>query len=150
MLSGYSNAENKSHLLEHYQVWINSTLNPEGFRIVSSGILRNKRKNNDTNNNHQLDLRTDGVDLNRNYPVFWELDTEMESNSPYCQGSEPSSESEIKAIITLAQQQNFALAIFLHSLFPALAAKNIPACQGNGSELFQRISSLAACLCCFC
>ena len=146
LLNDYPKAEKESHLLEHYQVWIIPTLNPEGFRIVSSGMLRNKRKNNrDTNNNQQLDLRTDGVDLNRNYPVFWELDTETENNSPYYKGSEPSSESEIKAIITLAQQQNFALAIFLHSSISGVSSEKIflPA-KGNGSELFQKTSSLAA------
>lgn len=145
LLNNYSQEDKQSHLLENYQVWIIPTLNPEGFRIVSSGILRTKRKNNrDTNNNHKLDLRTDGVDLNRNYPIFWDMDSETEINSPYYKGSEPASESEIQAIIALAQQQNFALAIFLHSSISGAYSEKIylPA-RSNDSELFQKTQTLA-------
>ena len=145
LLKNNPKEENQSHLLENYQVWIIPTLNPEGFRIVSSGMFRTKRKNNrDTNNNHKLDLRTDGVDLNRNYPIFWDMDPETEINSPYYKGSEPASESEIKAIIALAQQQNFALAIFLHSSISGVYSEKIylPA-RGNDSELFQNTYILA-------
>jgi len=145
LLNNYSQEDKQSHLLENYQVWIIPTLNPEGFRIVSSGILRTKRKNNrDTNNNHKLDLRTDGVDLNRNYPIFWDMDSETEINSPYYKGSEPASESEIQAIIALAQQENFALAIFLHSSISGAYSEKIylPA-RSNDSELFQKTQTLA-------
>jgi len=84
------------------------------------------------------------VDLNRNYPIFWDMDSETEINSPYYKGSEPASESEIQAIIALAQQENFALAIFLHSSISGAYSEKIylPA-RSNDSELFQKTQTLA-------
>jgi predicted deacylase len=53
-------------ILGQYQFWIIPTINPEGFRSVTSGEFAWKRKNNtDSNKNGKFDLRTDGVDLNR-------------------------------------------------------------------------------------
>ncbi|MEN6444760.1 MAG: M14 family metallopeptidase [Candidatus Cloacimonas sp.] len=145
LLNGFPNNEKQKNLLSHYQIWIIPTLNPEGFRIVSSGMLRTKRKNNrDTNRNNKLDLRTDGVDLNRNYPIFWDMDSETDINSPYYKGSEPASENEIKAIIELAQQHNYILAIFLHSSISGASSEKIylPA-RGNDSVLFKKTLALA-------
>ncbi|MDD3734811.1 MAG: M14 family metallopeptidase [Candidatus Cloacimonetes bacterium] len=145
LLNGYSKNIKQQHLLQRYQIWIVPTLNPEGFRIVSSGILKTKRKNNrDTDNNKKLDLRTDGVDLNRNYPVFWDLDPETDTNSPFYKGSEPASENETKAIVELAQNHNFVLAIFLHSSISGAYNEHIylPA-RINNSELFQKNLALA-------
>lgn len=103
-------------ILDVYRFWIVPTLNPEGHRVVSAGLSSSKRKNNrDTNANGKLDLHEDGVDLNRNYPVFWEA---FDSPPPHHQnykGPEPASEKEILAIIQLAQKQSFDYAIFYHS-----------------------------------
>lgn len=145
LLYGYSKNIKQQHLLQRYQIWIVPTLNPEGFRIVSSGILKTKRKNNrDTDKNKKLDLRTDGVDLNRNYPVFWDLDPETDINSPYYKGSEPASENETKAIVELAQKHNFVLAVFLHSSISGAYSEHIylPA-RTNNSALFQKNLALA-------
>jgi hypothetical protein len=139
-----ANAEYKK-LLEQYRFWIVPTLNPEGFRVVSSGQFQFKRKNNtDTDGRKRLDLRTEGVDLNRNYPVFWDLDTDINVNSPFYKGKGPVSESEIKAIIALAQQQNFELCIFLHSSASGAYSEKIylPA-RGNNSALFIQTKTLA-------
>lgn len=103
-------------VLDEYRIWIVPSLNPEGWRVVSEGLARIKRKNNrDTDDNGKLDLRTDGVDLNRNYPIFWDQDTETNHMSSYFKGSAPSSEDEVKAIINLARKVPFELAIFYHS-----------------------------------
>ncbi|MCK9558500.1 MAG: M14 family metallopeptidase [Candidatus Cloacimonetes bacterium] len=103
-------------VLEEYRIWIVPSINPEGWRVVSDGSTRVKRKNNrDTDENGKLDLRTDGVDLNRNYPVFWDQDTEVNHMSSYYKGSDPSSEDEVKAIISLSRKIPFELAIFYHS-----------------------------------
>jgi hypothetical protein len=92
------------------------TLNPEAFTIVSSGRKEWKRKNNtDTNHNGRFNIRTDGVDLNRNYPIFWYDDRPQSVNSFYYKGTAPASENEIKAIIELASAQKFKLAFFYHS-----------------------------------
>ena len=103
-------------LLEHYQFWIIPTINPEGYRVVTSGEYPWKRKNNsDTNRNGVLDIRTDGVDLNRNYPLFWEHDPVTQPESPYFKGFAPLSESECIAVVDLAERVRFDYAIFYHS-----------------------------------
>ncbi|MDD3562993.1 MAG: M14 family metallopeptidase [Candidatus Cloacimonadaceae bacterium] len=103
-------------LLDEFKLWIVPSLNPEGWRVVSANLTRTKRKNNrDTDGNGKLDLRTDGVDLNRNYPVFWDLDTEIDHLSPFYKGPQPASEKEIQAIIALGRKVSFDLAIFYHS-----------------------------------
>jgi predicted deacylase len=132
-------------LLQNYQIWIVPSINPEGWRMVSSGKFQHKRKNNrDTDKNKKLDLRTDGVDLNRNYPVFWDLDADANTISPYYKGAEPASESEVKAIINLAQQHKFSLAIFLHSSASGAYSEKVylPA-RGNDSKLYQETLALA-------
>ena len=145
LLSAYATNPATRKMLHDYSFWIVPTLNPEGFRIVSSGIYQFKRKNNsDTNANKKLDLRTDGVDLNRNYPVFWDIDPETNLNSPNYKGAEPASESEIRSIITLAQQHNFKIAIFFHSSASGAYSEKLylPA-RGNNSPLYQETSALA-------
>lgn len=145
LIREYAKNEVYQQLLQQFRFWIVPSLNPEGFRIVSSGQFQFKRKNNtDTDGNKRLDLRTDGVDLNRNYPVFWDLDADINVNSPFYKGKGPVSESEIKAIIALAQQQNFEIAIFLHSSASGAFSEKIylPA-RGNNSPLFTQTKALA-------
>lgn len=145
LLLNYGTDPAYKQLLQNYQIWIIPTINPEGWRMVSSGQFQHKRKNNrDTDNNMKLDLRTDGVDLNRNYPVFWDLDADANTVSPYYKGAEPASESEVKAIINLAQQHSFSLAVFLHSSASGAYSEKVylPA-RGNDSKLYQETQALA-------
>lgn len=145
LLTGFGTDKKVDAILDNYRFWIVPTINPEAFRIVSAGQFQFKRKNNrDTDGNKQLDLRTDGVDLNRNYPVFWDLDPETNINSPYYKGSEPASESEVKAVINLAAKHKFALAIFFHSSASGAYSEKLylPA-RANGSELYKQTLDLA-------
>jgi hypothetical protein len=103
-------------VLDRYAFWIIPTLNPEAYNIVTSGKFEWKRKNNtDTNHNKKLDLKTDGVDLNRNYPIYWNLDKNVPPASPFYKGDAPASEAEIAAIIALADLVRFRYAFFYHS-----------------------------------
>lgn len=112
----YSQAPEINQLLDKYSFWIIPTLNPEGYNIVTSGKHEWKRKNNtDTNKNGKLDVKTDGVDLNRNYPTFWNLDKPLPESHLYYKGKAPASEKEVKAIIELASIHRFKYAFFYHS-----------------------------------
>ncbi len=145
LLTGFGTDKKVDAILDNYRFWIVPTLNPDAFRIVSSGQYQYKRKNNrDTDGNKQLDLRTDGVDLNRNYPIFWDLDPETNINSPYYKGPEPASENEVKAIISLAQQHRFTLAIFFHSSASGAYSERLylPA-RANGSQLYAQTLAIA-------
>ena len=103
-------------ILEKYRFYIVPTVNPEAWKRVRSGEYQFKRKNNqDTNRNGKLELRSDGVDLNRNYPVFWADQVPVPPNHPNFKGERPASEPEIQAIINLAERVPFDLAIFYHS-----------------------------------
>jgi len=103
-------------ILSRYQIWIIPTINPEGWRIVRNGEYQWKRRNNrDTNGNGVFDPREDGVDLNRNYPLFWEYDQLTAVTDQYYKGSAPASEAEVRAVMDLAEREKFSLAVFYHS-----------------------------------
>ena len=103
-------------ILEEFQFWIVPTINPEGWRVVTRGEYQWKRKNNrDADKNKRFDLRTDGVDLNSNYPVFWADDPPVPTSNPYYKGERPASEPEVQAVMKLGEAHKFDLAIFYHS-----------------------------------
>jgi len=115
-----------ANLLDRYSFWIVPTLNPDGWITVTSGKYQWKRKNNsDTNQNRRLNYKTDGVDLNRNYPLFWELDREHPEHSPYYKGTAPASENEVQAIVELASMIRFRYAFFYHSSITGTYAEKI-------------------------
>ncbi|MBI9030981.1 hypothetical protein JEZ13_03100 [bacterium] len=110
-----SNSEMQEVVSNYYFVII-PTVNPEAFKIVNSGIYPLKRKNNrDTNQNGELDIKSDGVDLNKNYPSNWEIADLNEAESPYYKGTAPASETEIQAVIALADRFSFDYAFLYHS-----------------------------------
>lgn len=103
-------------LLSQYYFVIIPTINPEAFKIVNSGVYPLKRKNNkDTDHNNHFDLKTDGVDLNKNYPSNWELADLNDPRSQYYKGEAPASETEIQAVIELSKRIIFDYAFFYHS-----------------------------------
>ena len=115
-ISEYGKDSFITYLIDNYNLWFVPTINPEGFRIVNRGLYRLKRKNNtDTNMNGVFEIDRDGVDLNRNYPFNWEADEMVDPESPYFKGYEPSSQSEIRAMIEFYDQKRFQLAFFYHS-----------------------------------
>lgn len=136
-------------ILEQCQFWLIPTLNPEGYRVVSQGLYQFKRKTNkDTDRNGKLDLRSDGVDLNRNYPVFWDEDQQLPPTHPNYKGSAPSSEAEVQAVIALAQKTPFDLAIFFHSSASGAYSEKIfvPAIDAANTKQKARLDALIALL----
>jgi len=141
----YQKDAGMKELLQEYRLWIIPSLNPEGWRVVSAGLTRVKRKNNrDTDGNGKFDIRSDGVDLNRNYPVFWDLDGETNHFSSFYKGEAPASEEEIKAIIALGRRIPFELAVFYHSSLTGALSERIflPAVKTE-SERFLRLRDMA-------
>lgn len=116
MIRELTTQEDVPNLIKEYYFVIIPTVNPEAFKIVNSGQYPLKRKNNkDTNHNGKFELKTDGVDLNKNYPSNWELADLDHPESQYYKGQEPASESEIKAVINLANRFSFDYAFLYHS-----------------------------------
>ncbi|MCB5245403.1 MAG: M14 family metallopeptidase [Candidatus Cloacimonadaceae bacterium] len=113
-------------ILQHYRFWIVPTINPEGYKVFTEGLYRYKRKNNrDTNQNNILELQWDGVDLNRNYPVFWDEDSLLPPTHRYYKGTAPASEPEVQTIVSLAQKHQFEIAIFYHSSYTGAFSERI-------------------------
>jgi hypothetical protein len=132
-------------LLDRYSFWIVPTLNPDGYDIVTSGKFEWKRKNNtDTNHNGKLNIKTDGVDLNRNYPLFWKLDKPLPESSPYYKGKSPASEAEVQAIMELASLVRFKYAFFYHSSVSGMYSEKIylPWQDAGDKELDDEFSAL--------
>lgn len=103
-------------ILDEFEFWVVPTLNPEAFRAVTSGEIQFLRKNKrETDGRKAYDPRSDGVDLNRNYPVFWDEGAILAGSHRNYKGPAPMSESEVAALIQLAQQISFETAIFFHS-----------------------------------
>ncbi len=78
-----------SHILDESEIWIVPHVNPDGIEL-------NRRYN------------SNGVDLNRNYGEEW-------SASEFRPGTGPFSESETRAIRTLADHISFGLGLSVHS-----------------------------------
>lgn len=111
-------SRNKSNisLLETYNFYIIPTINPEGMKIVNSGVYPLQRKNcKDTNENGVYDFQIDGVDLNKNYPINWNNEDLKDSTGQYYRGKYPVSEKETQAIVNLSKRIKFDYAFFYHS-----------------------------------
>jgi hypothetical protein len=95
--------------------WIVPLINPEGFMVVVEGLDTVFRKNKRDNNENGIfnfvpgtGNDTDGVDLNRNFPLNWD----GEESSPYWysttyRGPSPASEPEVQAMMRLCERERF-------------------------------------------
>jgi len=127
-------------LKDAYAFWIVPTLNPEAFRIVTSGKFEWKRKTNtDTNKNRKLDLLTDGVDINRNYPTFWSVGLPLPEYHPYYRGASPASEAEVQALLKLAELVRFRYLFSYHSSVTGTFNEKIYLPWQNRSDKSNRI-----------
>ena len=100
------------------EIWIVPLCNPEGYDKVISGEIEYPwwRKNlRDNNNDGLFDISCDGVDLNRNFGFNWDLRADHDPTSWYYSGKSAFSESETRAIETLAIEQRFVSGISFHS-----------------------------------
>lgn len=86
-------------------------VNPDGY-VYSQTTNRNWRKNRAKTSSSQCD----GVDINRNFDIFWNLSKNDPCSCTY-RGSAPGSELETKAITNflLKRKSNLISFITLHS-----------------------------------
>lgn len=105
--------------LDELVVWCVPVVNPDGVWAALHNNPRTGRKNGrDTNRNGKID-RTDGVDLNRNYPFRWgflgDKGSSPVATSYYYRGPEPASEPETRAMLRLADSERFVASLSYHS-----------------------------------
>jgi len=117
------NKEETQKWLKNMAVWIVPCINPDGYDYVISNQLEYPwwRKNlHDNNNNGVFEPEFDGVDLNRNYDFNWEFGGSAKPETWYFKGDVPASESEISAVVKLAERERFIAAIDFHSFGEAV------------------------------
>lgn len=103
-------------VIDTYELWFIPTVNPEGLRIVTSGLDNTKRKNNtDTNWNGIFEIDVDGVDLNKNYPFNWHCDEVTEPEYRYFKGYQSCSQLETQAMMNFFDERRFVASVFYHS-----------------------------------
>ena len=104
--------------LSNMAIWVVPCVNPDGYDYVISNNLKFPwwRKNlRDNNENGAFEPEIDGVDLNRNYDFNWNEGGSKDSITWFFHGNSPNSESEIQAIVDLAERERFILAVDYHS-----------------------------------
>ena len=116
LLENYSSNTNVQHIVNNCQLYFVPCLNPDGylyneFTDPSGGGLwrKNRRDNGDG---------SFGVDLNRNYSMFWGFDDNGSSpstSSEVYRGIGPASEPEIQMINNFINAHQFVTAFDYHS-----------------------------------
>lgn len=105
--------------LDELYIWCVPVVNPDGVWAALHGNPRTGRKNGrDTNHNHRID-RTDGVDLNRNYPFKWgalgETGSSSKPDNVYYRGAAPASEPETRAMMALGESEHPVASVSFHT-----------------------------------
>ena len=105
-------------------VWCVPVVNPDGIWALQHGSPRSPRKNGrprslDSGGDASAITRSDGVDLNRNYPFKWgflgEKGSSASPQSPYYRGPAAGSEPETRAMMRLADSEHFVASISYHT-----------------------------------
>lgn len=109
-------------MLNHTEIHFVIQSNPDGRRIAETNrkVFRRKNLNPGPTSNTCSNTLGLGVDLNRNFPFGWGLDSGSSSDpcAPTYRGAAPASEPEVKAIINYCQ-----------SIFPPTQRKANPLSQ---------------------
>jgi hypothetical protein len=108
------------------EIWFVPVVNPDGYEYIMENNLHFPwwRKNlRDNDGDGIFNPLLDGVDLNRNYDFNWDEGGDGKFSSWFYRGTEPFSEEETKAVMRLAERENFVIGISYHSygesvLFP--------------------------------
>lgn len=116
LLQGYGNSSEITYLINHRQLWFIPIVNPDGYiynqetNPEGGGLWRkNRRKNSDG---------SFGIDLNRNYGLFWGFNDFGSSPIPAddtFRGLSPFSEPETAAVRDFVNAHQFLLALNYHS-----------------------------------
>ena len=110
-------SEDESHPLNHTQIWIIPVINPDGHRVVHSGMNVSFRKTiYDNNNNRRFEANVDGIDGNRNFSYKWgTTGVSMSFSSHTYPGRYPFSAVEASYIRDLFKEVPFVAGINYHT-----------------------------------
>ncbi|MBN1561624.1 T9SS type A sorting domain-containing protein [candidate division KSB1 bacterium] len=129
LLDNYGTDPYVTHLVDHRELWLIPTFNPDGHEYVFTGDATYRhqissdplwwRKNmRDNDEDGQFNPLYDGVDLNRNFGFAWGVDNEGSSSNPRndtYRGTAAFSEPESQAIRDLVLNNHFIISLCYHS-----------------------------------
>jgi len=101
--------------VDSFAITVVPVINVDGHDVVTSGQDPRWRKNTRNTDGKGTLNYPEGVDINRNYDFNWAQGGSGEATSGRYRGTFPFSESEPRALASLAQQQRFVLSITYHS-----------------------------------
>ena len=107
-----------TRLVNTRELWFVVVANPDGYDFTFTPDNRLWRKNLREINGEPGIQVGDGVDLNRNYPTFWNYDNEGSSSDPsddVYRGSAPASEPETRALDSFVGRVGFEFMVNWHS-----------------------------------
>ncbi|MEK9138448.1 MAG: M14 family zinc carboxypeptidase, partial [Bacteroidota bacterium] len=116
LVEKYNKDPHVTDWIDRYEIFVVPVVNVDGHTVVTHNIDPRWRKNTrDTNSNGILHEYGEGVDINRNYDFNWAHGGSDDPMSERYRGSFPFSESENRAMRTLAEAEKFLLSITYHS-----------------------------------
>ncbi len=114
---------NVKDLLDKVTIYIVPMVNPDGVNLVNNGIetvqspekvksLKMMQKSY-----REWKSNINGVDLNRQYPAYWEesIPTASVPASEHYKGTKAASEPEVQALMKLCDEEDFGLAVSFHT-----------------------------------
>ena len=118
-VEGYKTNDTVKKLVDTRELWFVPVANPDGYDYTFTPGNRLWRKNlRDNNGDGVIEAGVDGVDLNRNFPTYWNQDDEgsnTDTGSETYRGTAPSSEPETRAFDKLFRRMRFEAVINYHS-----------------------------------
>lgn len=118
LVSNYYINEDVKMWVDNSEIFIIPMLNPDGWKYINDSSLfyiPSWRKNmRDNDNSGYFDPLFDGVDLNRNFDLFWDYGN-PNPNNYYYRGPFPFSEKETQLKRKIASEQKYTLSINYHS-----------------------------------
>merc|ERR1719428_541849 len=102
LIDNYGQDAEATSILDHTELHVVLQANPDGRNAMENDTRTFRRKNlNPGRGGFPCGRNSQGVDLNRNFPFKWGLNSGSSSNkcSETYRGTSPGSESEVKAIV---------------------------------------------------
>ena len=114
-----------STMLQNVEIWVVPVSNPDGLRLVQGGInsvpkawqSKVQKLNAGSLDFTRWKANINGVDLNRNFPGYWETDPAYPKPAPFnFAGTKPLTEPESQALYNLTMKEDFYSTTSYHAV----------------------------------
>ncbi len=119
ILDNYPDSADARKWVDSMELQFVPIVNPEGWQYILDNSLNypwwRKNLRDNGNNGGPVIPDSDGVDLNRNYDWRWEVGGSSDPTSWVYRGPSPNSESEVQALVALANERKYLVGLTYHS-----------------------------------